>query len=85
MGETMAATVMIAHAQELPQPIYDVFDSTETLTTLIAGNFGPAVGTEFYLSGLFAAGVVLFVIVTGLSIVSQHIERRMERKLGGKE
>ncbi|MFT4921625.1 MAG: phosphate transport system permease protein [Haloarculaceae archaeon] len=84
MGETMAATVMIAHAQELPQPFYDVFDSTETLTSLIAGNFGPAVGTEFYLSALFAAGVVLFVIVTGLSIVSQLIEERMKRKLGGK-
>jgi phosphate transport system permease protein len=83
MGETMAATVMIAHAQILPEPLYDVFDNTETLTTLIAGNFGPAEGTEFYLSGLFAAGVVLFVIVTGLGILAQLIERRMERKLGG--
>jgi phosphate transport system permease protein len=53
------------------------------LTTLIAGNFGPAEGTEFYLSGLFAAGVILFVIVTGLGIAAQLIERRMERKLGG--
>ena len=83
MGETMAATVMIAHSQTLPEPLYNAFDSTETLTTLIAGNFGPAEGTEFYLSGLFAAGVVLFVIVTGLGIVAQIIERRMERKLGG--
>jgi len=83
MGETMAATVMIAHAQELPQPVYDVFDSTETLTTLIAGNFGPAVGTEYYMSALFSAGVVLFVIVTGLGIVSQYVEERMQRKLGG--
>ena len=83
MGETMAATVMIAHAQILPDPLYDVFDNTETLTTLIAGNFGPAEGTEFYLSGLFAAGVILFVIVTGLGIAAQLIERRMERKLGG--
>jgi phosphate transport system permease protein len=85
IGETMAATVMIAHSQVLPDPLYDVFQSTETLTTLIAGNFGPAVGTEFYLSALFAAGVVLFVVVTLLSIVSQHIERRMERKLGGEQ
>ncbi|WP_049941189.1 phosphate ABC transporter permease subunit PstC [Halorhabdus utahensis] len=83
IGETMAATVMIAHVQELPQPAFDVFDSGETLTTLIAGNFGPAVGTEYYLSALFAAGVVLFVIVTTLSIASQYIEKRMQRKLGG--
>jgi phosphate transport system permease protein len=83
MGETMAATVMISHSQRLPEPLYDAFESTETLTTLIAGNFGPAEGTEFYLSGLFAAGVILFVIVTGLGIVAQLIERRMEKKLGG--
>lgn len=83
MGETMAATVMIAHVQELPDPVYDVFDSGETLTTLIAGNYGPAVGTEFYLSALFAAGVVLFFIVTVLSVASQYVERRMQRTLGG--
>ncbi|WP_049994782.1 phosphate ABC transporter permease subunit PstC [Halapricum salinum] len=83
IGETMAATVMIAHVKELPQPAYDVFDSGETLTTLIAGNFGPAVGTEYLLSALFAAGVVLFLIVTAISITSQYIEERMKRKLGG--
>jgi phosphate transport system permease protein len=83
IGETMAATVMIAHLKELPQPFYDVFESTETLTTLIAGNYGNATGQELFLSTLFAAGVVLFLIVVTLSIASQYVERRMERKLGG--
>jgi phosphate transport system permease protein len=81
VGETMAATVILAHAQVLPDPLYDVFGNTETLTSLIASQYGIASGTQ--MSALFAAGVVLFVTVLGLSIGSQYIERRMERTLGG--
>jgi phosphate transport system permease protein len=86
MGETMAATVMISHTRELPEPtLYNVFDSTETLTTLIASSYGHVTPGELFWSALFAAGVFLLVIVTGLGIVSQIIEQRMKRKLGGKE
>jgi len=86
MGETMAATVMISHTRQLPEPtVYNVFDSTETLTTLIASSYGHVTPGELFWSALFAAGVFLLVIVTGLGIVSQIIEQRMKRKLGGKE
>jgi phosphate transport system permease protein len=84
IGETMAATVMISHTRSLPQPkIYNVFGSTETLTTYIASSYGPAQPGELFWSTLFAAGVLLLVIVSGLGIVSQLIQRRMERKLRG--
>jgi phosphate transport system permease protein len=83
VGETMAVTVLLAHIQKLPEPLYDVFGSTETLTSLIASQYGIASGSQ--MSALFAAGVVLFVTVLGLSIGSQYIERRMKRKLGGSE
>ncbi|MFW5928812.1 MAG: phosphate ABC transporter permease subunit PstC [Halobacteriota archaeon] len=86
MGETMAATVMISHTRKLPEPtLYNVFDSTETLTTLIASSYGHVNPGELFWSALFAAGVFLLVIVTGLGIASQLIEQRMKRKLGGKE
>nr|WP_240147575.1 MULTISPECIES: phosphate ABC transporter permease subunit PstC [Halorussus] len=81
VGETMAVTVMLPHQQVLPDPIYDVFQGTETLTSLIAGQYGIASGNQ--MSALFAAGVVLFVTVLGLSIASQLVEAHMERKLGG--
>jgi phosphate transport system permease protein len=82
IGETMAATVMIAHSRRLPEPeLYNVFDSTETLTTFIAASYGHVTPGELFWSALFAAGVFLLVIVTGLGIVSQLIERRMYRKL----
>jgi phosphate transport system permease protein len=82
IGETMAATVMIAQNRRLPQPAaFNVFDSTSTLTTLIANSYGSVTPGQLFWSSLFAAGVFLLVIVTGLGIVSQLIEQRMERKL----
>ncbi|WP_321112259.1 phosphate ABC transporter permease subunit PstC [Halorussus salinisoli] len=83
VGETMAVTVMLPHQQVLPDPIYDVFKGTETLTSVIAGQYGIASGDQ--MSALFAAGVVLFVTVLGLSIASQLVEAHMKRKLGGSQ
>jgi phosphate transport system permease protein len=85
IGETMAATVMISHSRRLPEPqLFNVFDSTETLTTLIAASYGHVTPGQLFWSALFAAGVFLLVIVTGLGIVSQLIEQRMHRKLEGR-
>ncbi|WP_375142017.1 phosphate ABC transporter permease subunit PstC [Natronoarchaeum rubrum] len=81
VGETMAATVILGHAQRLPEPLYDVFGNTETLTSLIASQYGVASST--HMSALFAAGVVLFVSVTALSIASQYVENRMQHQLQG--
>ncbi|EFW89960.1 phosphate ABC transporter, inner membrane subunit PstC [Haladaptatus paucihalophilus DX253] len=85
VGETMAATVILGNVTRLPDPLYDVFGNTITLTSAIASQSGVAIGRPTQLSALFAAGVVLFVIVLTLSIVSQAIERRMARKLGGEQ
>lgn len=83
VGETMAATVMLAHSESLPEPLYDVFGplGQETLTSLIASQYGVAEGV--HMSALFAAGVVLFVTVMAVSIASQYVEVRMREKLGG--
>ncbi|WP_459192188.1 phosphate ABC transporter permease subunit PstC [Halosimplex sp. J119] len=83
VGETMAATVILANVVQLPEPILDVFGSTITLTSLIASQYGSASGLQ--MSGLFAAGVVLFVTVMGFSVASQLIERRMHDRLGGEQ
>ncbi len=82
VGETMAVTVILANTTTLPDPLYDIFGSTITLTSAIASQYGNATGLQ--LSALFAAGVVLFTTVMALSVGSQVIERRMQQKLGGK-
>jgi phosphate transport system permease protein len=81
VGETMAATVILGNITEFPNPFFDVFDNTITLTSLIASQYGNASG--LHVNALFASGVVLFVTVMAISIASQTIERRMERRLGG--
>ena len=81
VGETMAATVILAHVTNLPDPLWDVFSNTETLTGLIVSQYGTAGGSQ--MSALFAAGVVLFVTVLLLSLASQAIESHMRQKLGG--
>ncbi|MFB6106058.1 MAG: phosphate ABC transporter permease subunit PstC [Halobacteriaceae archaeon] len=83
LGETMAATVILGNTTTLPEPLYDVFGNTITLTSAIASQYGVAAGRPLQLSALFAAGVILFVVVLVLSVVSQLIEARMKRRLGG--
>jgi phosphate transport system permease protein len=81
MGETMAATVMIPHTKGFADPVYDVFGGVgETLTTVIAFEGGNAGGR--HLQGLFAGGVVLFVMVLCLSVTAQIIQARMRKKYG---
>jgi phosphate transport system permease protein len=81
IGETMAATVMLRGVPKLTEPIFNAFYGQETLTSLIARNYGEADGLQ--MSALFVAGVILFVTVLFLSIGSQYIEARMRKKLGG--
>ncbi|MFC7204105.1 phosphate ABC transporter permease subunit PstC [Haloferax namakaokahaiae] len=81
IGETMAATVMLRGSPGLTKPLYNVFYGNDTLTSLIAANYGDADGLQ--LSALFVAGVILFITVLFLSIGSQYIEARMRQKLGG--
>lgn len=81
IGETMAATVMLRGVPGLTEPLVNVFYGQETLTSLIARNYGEADGLQ--MDALFAAGVILFVTVLFISVGSQYIEGRMRRKLGG--
>jgi phosphate transport system permease protein len=81
IGETMAVAAIMAAGVGLADPLFDVFDASATLTSLIATQYGSA--SESTLDVLFVAGVLLFVIVSGMSIVSNYVERRMREKLRG--
>ncbi|WP_336001020.1 phosphate ABC transporter permease subunit PstC [Halorientalis halophila] len=81
IGETMAATVMLRGVPQLTKPLYNAFYGQETLTSLIANNYGEADGLQ--MDALFVAGVILFITVLFISIGAQYIEWRMHRKFGG--
>ena len=81
IGETMAATVMLKGVPKLTEPLVNAFYGQETLTSLIANNYGEADGLQ--LDALFVAGVILFITVMVISVGAQYIEWRMRSKLGG--
>jgi phosphate transport system permease protein len=81
IGETMAVAAIMASGTTFARPLYDVFDQSVTLTSRIATTYGSA--SELTVEVLFVAGVMLFAIVSLMSLLAQYVERRMERKLGG--
>ncbi len=80
IGETMAVAAIMASGTTFARPLYDVFDQSVTLTSRIATTYGSASGTT--VDVLFVAGVMLFAIVSIMSILAQYIERRMRRNMG---
>ena len=81
IGETMAVAAIMAGGTTFAMPLFDVLDQSVTLTSRIAISYGSASSTT--LEVLFVAGVMLFVIVAGASVVAQYIERRMSQQLEG--
>ncbi|MCF7876250.1 phosphate ABC transporter permease subunit PstC [Candidatus Bipolaricaulota bacterium] len=78
LGETMAVTMMIGHKTAFPNPLYDIFDPGETLTSLIASQIGEASGQA--VEALMGAGLLLFFIVLVLSTTSRLIQSRLQRR-----
>lgn len=78
LGETMAVTMMIGHKTAFPNPLYDIFEPGETLTSLIASQVGVASGEA--MDALMGAGLLLFFIVLVLSITSRVIQSRLQRR-----
>ncbi|MEA5386356.1 ABC transporter permease subunit [Haloarculaceae archaeon H-GB2-1] len=83
VGETMAVAAIMAAGVGLANPLFDVFDASATLTSLIATQYGSA--SESTIDVLFVAGVILFVIVGTMSVASQYIEQQMKKKLKGQQ
>jgi len=82
IGETMAVSLVLGNIMEIPVPPFDIFESTgATLTSIIVLEMGEATGLQT--NALFAAGVILFVIVAIMSISSNILKERVERKFRG--
>lgn len=78
LGETMAVTMMIGHKTAYPNPLYDIFQPGETLTSLIASQIGEASGQA--VDALMGAGLLLFAVVLVLSVSSRLIQSRLQRR-----
>jgi phosphate transport system permease protein len=82
IGETMAVSLVLTNKPFIPVPPWDFFQSRgTTLTALIVNQMGEAAGV--HISVLFAAGVILFIMVAVMSIASNILRERIERKFKG--
>jgi phosphate ABC transporter permease protein PstC len=80
IGETMAVLMVVSATTRSADPWFDVFQSNPTLTSLVAGHIGEADFVKQ--SVLFAAGVFLFIIVGSLSVATDLLQRRIQKKFG---
>ncbi len=82
IGETMAVMLIIGSVMRMPVPFFNVFDTGNTLTALIAVQMGESHG--IIINVLFTAGIMLFTIVAVMSIVSDILQVRTTEKFEGK-
>ncbi len=82
IGETMAVMLIIGSVMRIPVPFFDIFESGNTLTALIAVQMGEAHG--IIINVLFTAGIMLFTIVAVMSIISDILQKRTTDKFEGK-
>jgi phosphate transport system permease protein len=66
LGETIAVLLIISTVNGIKFRI--LTNGTQTVSALIAGNFGEATGTQ--LAALIAAGFVLFVLTLGINTIA---------------
>jgi phosphate transport system permease protein len=81
VGETMAVSLVVGNIMQIPVPPFDIFESGSTLTSIIALEMGEATGIQTY--SLFACGVILFIIVGTMSVTSNLLKERVEKKYKG--
>lgn len=81
IGETMAVSLVVGNIMQIPVPPFDIFESGSTLTSIIALEMGEATGIQTH--SLFACGVILFIIVGTMSVVSNILKERVEKKYKG--
>ncbi len=68
IGETMAVLMVAGNVPMLSDPIYDILDPVRPMTSNIVLEMGYATGD--HASALFATGIVLFIVVALLNMIS---------------
>jgi phosphate ABC transporter permease protein PstC len=77
IGETIAATLVIGNAAEMPNSI---FDQGYTLAAVIANEFGEAASDPTHRAALIACGLLLFVFTLVINGFARAFVVRAERK-----
>ena len=77
IGETMAVLMVTGNVAMLPEPLYNLLDPVRPMTSNIVLEMNYATGD--HASALFATGIVLFIVVAMLNVVSH---KALKSKMG---
>lgn len=72
LGETMAVMLVVGSLDRVPQPIYNILEPAQTLTSRIGREMGEAAFGSMHFSALMACGLVLAVTAICLSLLAQR-------------
>ncbi|MCX5777433.1 MAG: phosphate ABC transporter permease subunit PstC [Candidatus Firestonebacteria bacterium] len=76
IGETMAVMMITGNAAAIPESI---FDPVRTMTATIAAEMGETVKGSMHYKGLFAIGLVLFVITFIINFIADTFLNRVKK------
>jgi|SRR6185437_3323570 len=69
LGETMAVTILIGNAAEMP---HSIFSPSNTMASVIANEFTEAVGDK-YSASLIEIGLLLFIVTMIINLIGRKI------------
>ncbi len=80
MGETMAVMLVIGSIDKLPAPFYNIFSPSQTMTSKLGREAAEALGSGLHWNALVALGLTLFLIVVGITLVSNIFSKRWGKR-----
>ena len=80
MGETMAVMLVIGSIDKLPAPFYNIFSPSQTMTSKLGREAAEALGSGLHWNALVALGLTLFLIVVGITLVSNTFSKRWGKR-----
>jgi len=83
LGETMAVMFLVGCVTQIPSPLYNIFQSGDTMTTRIVSEMGEAARGSLQYHSLVSIGIILLIIVTILNLVADYARIRVQKKFGG--
>ncbi len=81
MGETIAVMMVIGSIDQLPQPLYNLFAPSQTITSKLGREAAEAIGTPSHWSALIALSLMLFLLVMALTFIGQYAFEYRKKKM----
>jgi len=80
MGETMAVMLVIGSIDKLPTPLYNIFSSSQTMTSKLGREAAESMGSGLHWNALVSLGLIMFVAVALVTLVSEIVAERWREK-----